>query len=197
MDLAVLIQQPSAQEQQRLFEENEQNELTEKTVVAFLTMLREHVEGKPCNAVRGYVDALRGKVTTHDYHAQRADGSDLLPKFSLGEIDAEDEPHSVPILLQVRGTVAAIVFTPGKQSVTIDTSDEIKLKCQASPEQVEKAIDLHRLSETVEARVIQDKNTMRLLSLRDASIHRGTRTEESRTEHIFTRWSHLLEELAK
>lgn len=170
-----------------------EDDLAERTVSVFLDALKTNKY-----LAAGYLRELGPKVTRHSYEARRADGSPLVPEFSLGQIDLTEQ--SMPAaLLQFQCEIAGVTFTPGKEAVILQDieSEYGKVRAAATAAQVDAAISLRKQDAPIEARVFQLEHGCKLFSLRSSREARRLRSPDERIGHIMSKWSDLLHQLAQ
>jgi hypothetical protein len=167
------------------------SDFVEQTAVRLINDIDFEQCGRAKSAVaRRYLASIPDGVTSQQY-AVNVDGEEKVA-IEFGEPRLPDVPPPLPVLERMTGRVVGVGFEPGKSYIAFQR-DEGKLHCLASPEQVEKAIDLRRGE--IDAMVLTKGSQNVLLWIKK---HPSPQVKAGDvTDHLFDKWDGALRRLAK
>lgn len=170
-----------------------QHDLAQTAVVRLINDINAERSGKLCNALaRKYLASIPPGVTRQRYVAMR-DG-EALADVSFEATALAQLPADLPRIIRVNGVVTSVGFEPGASFIVLKTNKSRSLKCSATSQQVDEAIQL-RGSDIVA--VVLDGEKPSLIWLRSAERIMQPPSVEATLRYADAQWGRTLEALAK
>lgn len=170
-------------------------EIAERASKELLDALDHESKGQPRNTnVRDYLSKLPAGVQRQTYTLKES-GNEIHAPVVIEAINlAELLSLDLPYLIEFSGSVIAVGFEPGRNEIRIRQEAGQTLTVQASPAQVESALQLR--GSLVRGLAVRAKQ-IRLLRFESKDAPRFEVTRGTVNEQIFRRWEALLRELAQ
>lgn len=171
------------------------DEILEAATVRLITDLEREASGKPGHwAARLLLAKLPSGLTQQSYEAVAADGR-LLARAQIGSRETSPTaPQTLPFLDDVSGSVVGVISEDRRHRIELRAEGRLH-KLEATAEQCRLALDFMRSGETATARIVDIGGHSRLLLFVSEQV--GMASESDRLAHIHSRWSGLLERLAR
>ncbi|HEV7508557.1 MAG TPA: hypothetical protein VGS07_26990 [Thermoanaerobaculia bacterium] len=168
--------------------------LTTRVADALLTDIEAEARGELRNAaVRNYLRALPDGITGQKY-AFIENGS--RRELAIGSMRLPEGPTEMPILHERLYAIVGVGFEPGESFVRFKGMEEATIHCEATAQQVAKALEL-RFGSVYALIVKQSGRKARLLRIRRAGEELSPLTPEQEEHAVFGKWDDLLRRLAK
>jgi hypothetical protein len=166
--------------------------VTTRAADALLSDIEAEAKGEYRNAaVRNYLRALPEGITGQKY-AFIENGR--RRELAIGSMQLPEGPTEMPVLYERLYAIVGVGFDPGESFVRLKGVDET-ITCEATPEQVARAIELRFGS--VHAQVVRTGRKARLLRLRKAGVELRPLAPEQEENLLFGKWDELLRRLAE
>lgn len=170
-----------------------QHELAQTAIVRLLNDIKAESSGRLCNApARRYLASIPSGVTRQQYTATR-DGVPIAD-VSFDTTTLAQLPSDLPRIIRVTGVVTSVGFEPGASFIALKTHKSRTIKCSATPQQVDSAIELRGV-DVVSA--ILDGEKPSLIWLRNIEKAAQSPSIEATLHYANTQWGRTLEALAK
>lgn len=176
--------------QQTLFPSHE---LAELAVERVLRDIENEGKGKRRSAsVRKYLEALPEGIVQQRYVARR--DNEVFIDLSVENPTLAPLPTPLARLIKISGSVISVGFPPGQSFIGLKTDLRNMIRCEATPEQANAALDLRNVPVT--AAILEGKD-IRLLWIRAATDEPQAPTTTETFDHITSVWSKTMEILAR
>ncbi|HBL27605.1 MAG TPA: hypothetical protein DD490_12275 [Acidobacteria bacterium] len=168
------------------------NTLPGRAADALLTDIEAEARGEFRNvAVRNYLRALPEGITGQKYTFSE---NGHRREIAFGSMNLPEGPTEMPVLQERTYAVVGVGFDPGESFVRLKGAEET-VTCEATPQQVAKALDLRFAS--VRAMIVRHGGRKRLVRIRRAGEDLWPLTPNQEENLLFGKWNQLLEKLAK
>jgi hypothetical protein len=166
---------------------------TTRAADTLLTDIEAEAHGELRNAVvRKYLRTLPEGVTGQLYTL--SENGRHRRDVSIGSMSLPEGPTEMPVLHERTYAIVGVGFDPGDSFVRLKGADET-VNCDATPEQVAKALELRFGS--VRAMIVRQGRKARLIRIRKAGEELRPLTPEQEEHLLFGKWNQLLGKLAK
>lgn len=166
--------------------------LPERAAVRLVEDLEAESQGRMRNAAaRKYLEALPEPIT--QTYTVMQDGV-CVTEATIGKVELAAARPDLPHLLEVTARVGGVTFEP-RPAVKLIAAPGKGLIASATEQLVDTALTLRGLE--VSALAVAHGAEARLLRLTDARAEHGPITQDAVEEHLFNRWSDLLQRLAQ
>jgi hypothetical protein len=168
------------------------DDLPARAVEQFIRSVEAESKGIARSAqARKYLRMIPKGVTSQKYEVHS--GGRLLYETTVGDVKLTEEMEDIPLAVRMVARIIGVMFEPTPE-VRFDAVGR-KFSCSASPELIDKAIQLHSDNVLVVAIMMGAKGRLVWMGAQDTFPTPLTRQE--RSTYILSTWQKTLDELAK